>query len=193
MRLQQWSRSDQVLTEGALWALPVVGLVAGAGKVVHGLRADTVSVTGPLPAALARPGEGVQGPLTGTVSIPDPSLGERVLVLLPLLLGLVLAVVAARLLLGLVRALRTGDPFTAVNARRLAWLGLLIATGGFGVQVVDTITQDLLLRAALPVGQDRPSSYDLSYWPVPVSLFAFCLAEVVARGARMREDVEGLV
>ena len=193
MSVKRWSRTDQVFLEGWLYAVPVLVLLAVVVQVVRAVRGEALEVTGPLPAALVRPAEGVSGPLTGTVQVTDPTIGDYGYALLPLLLALVLAVVAARLLLGIVRGLRDGDPFTAANARRLTSLAVLVFVGGLLLSVLHGVSQNALLSAALPAGLERPSVLDLPFWPAPVGTLVFFLAEVFSRGARLREDVDGLV
>ena len=192
MKVTRWSRIDQVLLEGLLYAAPTLGLLAVSVRVFHAVRGDALEVTGPLPDALARPAEGVIGPLSGTVTVQDPGAHVYALDLLPLLLALTVTTAAAVLLLGVARGLRAGDPFTTANARRLTSLAVLVMDGGGAVQWFNAISQDALLAAALP-GQDRVAVFEISFWHLPAGSLVFFLAEVFARGARLREDVEGLV
>lgn len=193
MDVKRWSRIDQLFFEGLLYAVPGLVLVLVAARVVRAWHGDPLEVTGPLPASVAAPPEGVTGPLSGTVVLSTPSTGDHVVALLPGLLGLVLAVTAAWLLLGIARGLRAGDPFTRANARRLSSLAVLVVVGGLLMTTTQAISTEALMAAALPGAEDRPSVYEVSLWPFPVAMFVFFLAEVFARGARLREDVEGLV
>ena len=192
MKVKRWSRTDQVFLEGLLYAAPSLVLLAVWVRVFHAVRGDALEVTGPLPDALAPPVEGVVGPLSGTLTVQDPGAHVYAWDLLPLLLALAVTTAAAVLLLGVARGLREGDPFTTANARRLTSLAVLVVVGGFTVQWFHAISQDALLAAALP-GQDRTSVFEMSFWYVPAGALVFFLAEVFARGARLREDLEGLV
>ena len=192
MKVKRWSRTDQVFLEGLLYAAPTLVLLAIWVRVFHAVRGDALEVTGPLPDALARPAEGVIGPLSGTVTVQDPGAHLYAWDLMPLLLALAVTTAAAVLLLGVARGLRAGDPFTTANARRLTSLAVLVVVAGGTLQFFQAISQDALLAAALP-GQDRTSVFEISFWFVPVGGLLFFLAEVFARGARLREDVEGLV
>lgn len=193
MKPKRWSRIDQVVMEGLLYAVPALVLLAVAVKFVHAVWGDALEVTGPLPDELSRPAEGVIGPLFGTIVVDDPTAGQYFWDLLPLLLVLLLVTVTAWLLLGVVRGLRDGDPFTTANARRLTSLAVLVVVGGLVLQMFHSISQEVLLSAALPAGGERASVYEVSLWPAAVGMLVFFLAEVFSRGARLREDVEGLV
>lgn len=193
MDVKTWSRGDQVFLEGALWAFPAVGLLAVVVRAVDAVRGAPLEVTGSLPEALVRPVAQVSGPYSGTLVLPGATTGDHLLALVPGLLVVALVAAGAGLLLAVVRSLRAGDPFTPRNARRLTRLAVLVLVGGLGVQVVGDLVHTQLLAAALPAGQDRPLALDLALWPAPVATALFFIAEVFARGARLREDVEGLV
>jgi hypothetical protein len=189
----RWTRWDQVSLEGLLWILPGLALLQ---VLVHGVRAargDALTSRGHVPEQLVTAAEPVTGSLSGAVVVQDPSAAQYAWALAPLLVLLVLAVVVARLLLGVVRSLRDADPFAAVNARRFAALSSLVIVGGLLFQFLEGIAHARTIAPLLP---DGPTTWtlDLELWPVLVggALFGF-LAEVFARGARLREDVEGLV
>ena len=192
MRLARWTRTDQVFLEGLLWALPGLALLGLVLDSVRALRGEPLEVQGALPDGLAPTSELVQGPLTGTVLVQEPTAAQYGWALVPPVLLLVLAVVVAWLLLGVARSLRTGDPFTAVNATRLRVLGVLLIIGGTFVPVFQSIAFDGVVHPLLP---DGPTSWtlDLSLLPSVSGILVFFLAEVFARGTRLREDVEGLV
>lgn len=192
MKVKRWSRTEQVFLEGLLYAVPALGVLAVGVRLLHAARGDALEVTGPLPEGLVRPPEGVTGPIYGTAVVRDPGASDYGWDLLPLLLALAVTTFAAFLLLGIARGLRDSDPFTAANARRLTSLAVLVTVGGLFLQVFHSISRDALLAAALP-GQELVTVLELSFWPIPVGMLVFFLAEVFARGARLREDVEGLV
>lgn len=96
--------------------------------------------------------------------------------------------VVLRRLLAIIETVRRGDPFVAANATRLqaigwALLGLQLVTlviGGIG-RAVSTPANPLHLNAG----------FSASGWLAV--LLTFVLARVFAEGARMREDLEGVV
>lgn len=192
MKVKQWSRTDQLFLEGMLWALPGLAMLQAVLQVVRALRGDPLAVTGSLPDDLVTPAQLVSGPLTGTVLVQDPSAAQFGWALVPTVLLLVLAVVVARLLLGVARGLRSGDPFTTANARRLTTLAIIIIVGGTFLPIFQAIAFEGVLDPLLP-GGPRSATLDLQFWPYLCGLLVFFLAEVFARGARLREDVEGLV
>ena len=192
MQVKRWSRIDQAFLEGVLWALPGLALLQ---VLVHGVRAargDALEVTGYVPEELLAPTELVSGPLSGTVVVADPTATQYGWALVPVVLLLVLAAVAAWLLLCVARGLRTGDPFTAANARRLTGLAVLIVVGGTFLPFFEDIGRQGVLDPLLP-GGPVSGVIDLQLWPVVTGTLVFFLAEVFSRGARLREDVEGLV
>ena len=192
MQLRQWSRTDQVLLEGTLWALPGLALLAVLVDGVRALRGRPLEVSGSLPDDLAPTTDLVTGPMTGTVVVQDPTATQYGWDLVPSVLLLVLAVVLARLLLGIARSLRAGDPFTPANASRLRTLSILLIVGGTFVPIFQSIAFEGVLDPLLP-GGPRAWTLDLHLWPVLSGILVGFLAEVFARGARLREDVEGLV
>ena len=192
MQMKRWSRIDQVFLEGLLWVLPAVVLLDVVVRVVRALRGDPLRSTGELPADLVAPADLVTGALSGTVLVEDPTTGQYVWGLVPIVVLLALAVGAARLLLGVVRSLRSGDPFTSANARRLSVLAGLVIVGGLFLPMLQGFAHEAVLR---PVSAEaaRGLSVDLYLWPAVAGILIGFLAEVFARGARLREDVEGLV
>ena len=190
MQTKRWSRIDQLSFEGLLWALPALGTLAMVVQVVGAVRGDEVEVSGPLPDALLP--DGVRGPLTGSVVLPDPTASQQVLSMLPSFIGLAMVVVAAWLLLRVARSARNGEPFTVANARRLTGLSILVMVGGMMLQVVDNWTRSDLL-ASVPAFDRDGMSFELSLWPLLVGFLVAFFAEVFRRGAALREDVEGLV
>jgi hypothetical protein len=192
MPVKRWSRVDQVLLEGALWVLPAAVLGAVVKHGVEALRGRPLELTGMLPDGLVATTDLVTGPLTGTVVVREPTAAQYVWHLVPSVLLLLLAVVVAALLLGIVRSLRLGDPFTTANARRLATLGTVLIVGGTLLPFVQGIAFEGVLGPLL-VDAPRTWRLDLALWPAVTGILVGFLAEVFSRGARLREDVEGLV
>ena len=192
MQVKRWSQVDQVLLEGILWVLPAAALLQVVVDAVRALRGRPLEVTGVLPDDVVRSTDLVTGPFTGTVVVEDPTGAQYGWDLVPSLVLLALAVVVARLLLGVVRSLRLGDPFTAANAKRLATLSVVVIVGGVLLPFVQQIALDGVLTPMLAEGP-RTWTLDLALWPALTGVLVGFLAEVFARGTRLREDVEGLV
>lgn len=192
MRLTRWTRTDQLFLEGVLWALPAVALLGVVLDALRALRGQSLEVHGSLPDDLVPATDLVTGPLTGTVLVQEPTATQYGWDLAPSVLLLVLAVVVAQLLLGVARSLRAGDPFTTANAARLRTLGIVLVVGGTFVPVFQSIAFEGVLDPLL-AGGPRAWTLDLSFLPSLSGILVFFLAEVFARGARLREDVEGLV
>jgi hypothetical protein len=72
-------------------------------------------------------------------------------------------------------------------------LGSLVLVGGLAFQFLQGIAHARTIAPLLPDGSTT-WALDLQLWPVLTAgaLLAF-LGEVFARGARLREDLEGLV
>ena len=193
MKVQRWSRTDQFALEGLLWVLPALALLQVVVQAVRAVRGDDLSTTGHVPEGLVRAAEPVTGALTGRVVVAGPPAAQYAWSLAPTVALLALAVVVVRLLLGVVRSLRDGDPFTTRNAGRLAALSVVVIVGGLAMQFLASVAHARTIAPLLP---DGPTTWvlDLQLWPVLAAsgLLGF-LAEVFARGARLREDVEGLV
>jgi hypothetical protein len=193
MRVTRWTRLDQVSLEGLLWLLPGLALLQVVVQLVRAARGDALTSRGHVPEQLVTAAEPVTGALSGAVVVQDPTAAQYAWALAPPLVLLVLAVVVARLLLGVVRSLRDGDPFSPANARRFAALSSVVIVGGVLLQCFQGVAH---ARTIAPLLSDGPASWtlDLELWPVLAggALFGF-LAEVFSRGARLREDVEGLV
>ena len=188
----RWGRSDQGGLEALIWAVLALGALGLLPRLVGAVRGDPIPLETELPGSMVRPAAGVQGPLTGEVVLADPSAVEQALSLLPAVLGLALAALGAVLLLGIVRALRDGDPFTPGSARRLTLLALLLAVGAPLVQVVGDLARTALL-ARVETAADLPVQFTLPLWPLLAALLVAFLAEVFARGSALRAEVEGLV
>ena len=107
------------------------------------------------------------------------------------LLGLVvipLNYVVMKKLLAIVATVREGDPFVAANAQRLqviAWV--LLALNVLSI-VIGAIGQSVSTPAH-PVHLD--AGFSINGWLTV--LLTFLLARVFAKGAAMREDLEGTV
>lgn len=141
---------------------------------------------GSLPPTVVRP---TRVPVI--VRIPSPSRRQQLMAAGRDLSYVALTVAIMWLLRALLRSVRQGDPFGATNVRRLRRLGFLLVVGG-PVAVWVTSRFEAALAAStsidgLGAGFSIPAAWLLT------GLGVFVLAEVVAHGVRLREDVEGTV
>jgi len=183
MRFAEWSRGDQVLLEGVLWAVPVVGILSLTPGLADAVQGRPLEVGSP-----AADGRGPE-----TVVLSDLSAGQYLLALAPQLLAVLALGAGALLLLGVARALRHGDPFTPGSARRLTLLGLLVLVAGLVGPVVGEVLRLALVESARDAVRGWTFSVELTAWPVLTGILVLFVAEVFRRGAALRADVEGLV
>jgi hypothetical protein len=98
--------------------------------------------------------------------------------------AIVVVGVILKRLLAIVDTVRVGDPFILDNARRLEAIA-------WGVLALEALR---LVVAAIAAAVWEPGRIDaFSFAPWLAVLLLFVLAGVFARGARMREDLEGTV
>jgi hypothetical protein len=192
MRRPDWLKELQaVLILGlvAVGGLGVAGAAAAAGDSLQ-LELPASAVSGSVDYDL-REGVAVAAQQDVTVTVSDPSLGQRVgwiLTALP-----TYAVVAALLvlLLRIVWHARRGDPFTLATVRRLRVLAVVALAGGYlgflvelfaAMYLASTVTTDSVVGSA-----DLPMSWFL------VGFGLFAVAEVVKRGYTMRTELDTVV
>ena len=130
------------------------------------------------------------------VEIPDPTTSQMLLRSARDLGPAVVVVWALWLLAGVMRSAAQGDPFGPENARRFRSLAVLLIAGGFALNVLNYVTLNALYTQ-LP---EYPSVHLAAgpFTPLPIGmlvggLVAYALAAIYADGARLREDVEGMV
>ena len=177
-------------------AAAAVEIVLAAVGALRGGHTISIARAAP-PDQLASLPPGVQPrssvPVTQTITDASP---VQLLLRVASDLGplLLLAVPALWLLRSLVRSLRHGDPFTPANAQRLRGFGFLVLLGWPVVSLVTHVLQEML---ALTVpAEQQLGGPDWAPIPVPAlltGLGVLVLAEVFARGVRLREDVEGTI
>ncbi len=138
--------------------------------------------------------EGAYAELTARtvdVDLLSLSTGDRALYVVgPLLLG-ALALAGLVLLHRMVRDTARGETFIHANARRMTILGALVIAGTPAGVIGDTCRQVLLERSQVAAFVNP--AVTLHLWPVVIGLVVAVLGEVFRQGARLREDVEGLV
>lgn len=88
----------------------------------------------------------------------------------------------------IVASVEGGDPFVAVNARRLQAMGWIsVVAHVLGIPLA--MTSRWLDR----VFERPPGGFEFSYFGLLLALVLFVLARVFREGTRMREDLEGTV
>ncbi|QZY29459.1 DUF2975 domain-containing protein [Nocardioides coralli] len=181
-------------------ALVLVSVVTGLFR--HGdslLYGDSITV--PMQVSGSDLGQLPDGISAGNwldvyVTIQDPTTSQMLLRSVQDLGPAVVIVWALWLLTAVLNAAAHGDPFGRDNARRFRSLALVLIAGGFAL----TMMNYAVLNAFLGQVPAYPS-IDLAagpFSPLPAGmlmggLVAFALAAIFADGARLREDVEGMV
>lgn len=189
---------------GEMQALLVLGLVGTSlAVVVTGVR----TVLGDSPVIAQLPADamtGVAGPVAGLadgvtigsdslveVQIADPSTRQVIAEALTSLPTVLVVLVMLLMLLRIVRRARRDDPFTAGTVRQLRILAVLVIAGGAGAGIVESLAA---LNLSLTVGTE--TAYAVWQLPAGWSLAGFgllAIAEVVNRGAVMRDEMETVI
>ena len=130
------------------------------------------------------------------VEIKDPTTSQMLLRSVRDLAPAIVIAWALWLLASIMRSAVRGDPFGQDNARRFRSLGVLLIVGGFALSMLNYA----VLNALFTQVPEYPSVHLGSgpFTPLPGGmlvggLVAFALAAIFADGARLREDVEGMV
>jgi hypothetical protein len=194
-----FSRGDYLATKVLLVVTAVlVSALALLPGLLGWLRGRPLEVSGQDPAGAAGPEvvgmPGVVGRRTGEVvwSVLDPSVGQRLVALLPAVLTAVVVVGAAVVLWRLVVTTQQGQPFDARAVRQLRVLGVLV----LGYAVVATFAGPFVLLAVLWSVPAPLVSFTLDLsglFPLVVGLLLLVLAEGFRVGDRLRADADGLV
>lgn len=197
--LSQWGRTDSRALQGLLGiafvvvaatglVLPLLALTGATGARIE----QDVRVTG-AEAVLAR-AEGVtlSAAQSAQLTFTDPSLGQRVLLVLPTIALSVLILFGIYLLFLIARTLCAGEPFTPRNPRRLYGIAVLIAVGTVVDGLLTAICTDQLV-AGTALAERVPFRVDIPLTPFAVAFLVAALAEAFRIGVRLREDTEGLV
>lgn len=174
----------------------VTGMVRHGDSLLYGapmtvpmqLSADDV---GTLPDGIT-----VDSWLPVNVEIEDPTTSQMLLMSARDLGTAIVVVWILALLAAVMKSAARGDPFGQDNARRFRSLGVLLIAGGFAVNMLNYVVLNALY-SELP----SYAAVDLAagpFTPLPggmlvSGLVAFAVAAIFADGARLREDVEGMV
>lgn len=166
----------------------LLDLAAGRPLVLRGPGPDGAA------PVVGEPPDGVVGRYDDTViwSIAEPSVGQRVVVLLPVVVTTAFLAVGLVVLWRLVSATRRGVPFDRSMVRRLRVLGVLLLAYGllafFAAPMVLLAVFWSVPGTPVALGVDVPALL-----PVVLGFVVLVLAESFRVGLRLSEDVEGLV
>jgi len=134
------------------------------------------------------------------IAVKDPTRREERLAALVNLVPLLLGLAILALLRGIARSVRDGDPFVAVNVRRLRAIGALLILGVVALHFAETALRDALLDPYRLSSPDvftepglRPPDRDFDESPPLFGLGVFVLAQVFAHGTRLREYVAATI
>ncbi len=127
------------------------------------------------------------------LAVNDPTTAQRVLDLAPGLLVLALVLAACWLVFRLMRDIGAGQPFAARNVTRLRLLAAILI---FGVPIAAfaRLACTGAIVGGLDLGGLPPAAwFEIPWLPVVLGGFVALLAEAFKTGARLRDDVDGLV
>ena len=128
------------------------------------------------------------------VDLVDPSAGQRLLDLVPGVLGAVLVVLACWCIVLLLRTVAAGDPFDPVNVIRLRVVAAALVLGVPVVYVLQVVRRRRWCsRPSTSAAWSRRSRLDIPWVPMLAGLVVAMLAEAFKAGSRLRDDVDGLV
>jgi hypothetical protein len=194
-----WTRGDgRLLTFvlGLAFAIEALGGVLVPALHVGGLidleSTRDVGVTG-LTNALAEGGSlSLSAAGSATLTVADPSLGQRVLLDLPgvfhalsILLGIYWVFLVAR-------SVSAGDPFAPRNPGRVFGISILIVVGSLGENLLTALTTHQLV-AGTPLEAHVPFAFHFPLLPLGIAAVLGALAEAFRVGVRLRADTDGLV
>ncbi|MCY9784816.1 DUF2975 domain-containing protein [Nocardiopsis sp. EMB25] len=209
-----WSKADDVVLRGLLlmgiaatsltglfllvWTTPL--LPADTAGELTTITVHAPAATPPPPVDVPVTGEDVEVRATESLAVTfhDPTLPERLLLVLPTLVGVAATLLVLVVLLRMARTLAQGDPFVPANVRRMYVVAATVTVGSLAVPLVRVFTDAELQSRALDPDGLVLVAFGVGVGEVPfplvfVGLALAALAEVFRRGTGLREDVEGLV
>jgi DUF2975 family protein len=203
---RDWTRGLQLVTTVAaigaaiavlFWlatiAFYLLQRASGSSDVTVGATLPSARLVDPVP-----PAQGLADNVSFTtgdslsVAIHRPEPAQYLLAVMERLPTLVVYALFFTLLTLLVRAARRDNPFTTPIARKLRGLGALLLLGTLAAALVESLAQGWLTAELLPT-HGFVFDYDLPTGAVIGGIGMLAIAEIVRRGVRMREDLEGTV
>lgn len=193
----RFDRSDmlalQVMLVGAVvgTAVATFGLQLLAwvrGEAVTAGYVHDVTVKG-LPAE----GVSVQQPADLVLVLTSPSVGDRLLGLLPGVLATALVLTVVVLLLRVLGDLAHDDPFRPANVTRLRVVAMVAGLGAALHSLLCVLVDAELLRGHLPDGLPLVATWSLPVLGLVAMTVIAAIAEAFKAGSRLRDDVDGLI
>ena len=198
-----WGRSDQIAGEVMLWLFVVVGAALVPVVAVRAFLASRLEVPVELDGAPSAvpPGEQEGRFRLGSVEeavlvVTDPTTGDRLADAAPAMVLFASMALAAWLLLRVLRTLRTGEPFSRTNLRRVRGLAVTLFAAAYVWAAVGAIGRWHFAdaaEAAVGPGVSIDRWIGVPVWPLVTALVLGAVGEFLRRGAALREDVDGLV
>jgi len=180
-------------------AVPLLVVLVGLALplVTDELEGDT-SVSAPVPL-IGLPDQPPPGPVPGvslspgepvSVAIKNPTPRQYNLALLTHIPDRAVYLAFFVLLLRLMRSVRRLDPFTASAARQLRFLGGFLVVGALCASLADMVI-GAQLTATVTVDPTYPYyDWDFPFYALISGFGLVVIAEVLRRGAVLREDLE---
>lgn len=159
---------------------------------ITGAPTTTETESGTVDAATGRRPAAIGRPITATVQFDGPSAGQRWAWAIWQAAGPLLAAVGLGIVLVMLRAARTSDPFDKANLRRLQTLTALVLVGGTLVAWGGAFVRRWLLDNSA-VADIVPMDFHFTFLPIIGGVLLSMLAEVWRRGVAMRTELEGLI
>ncbi len=126
------------------------------------------------------------------ILLPDPTVSQRLLSMLPGLLAAAVVLAVAWLLRRVLADVASGEPFRRANVRRLRIISLTIMVGWSLAGLAAAMVMIPILEAAdmgeLPLG----ATWVLPVVPIGIGMVLALMAEAFKIGAGLRDDVDGL-
>jgi hypothetical protein len=197
------ARTASIVITVIFWITVIVGVILVAHRLFGFLQGSgTLTIPGTATVEDVSLPEGFEigGPLPVNVDLVDPSLTQRLIATVPVLVWWAPVLAGLWLLRKVARSAAEGDPFRAANVTRLRWLGALFLLGVPVATVLAGYFRDLLFSSEVWTGGPLPQGGMTTGFDIVVSAPAimaavclFALAEVFAYGARLREDVDATI
>jgi hypothetical protein len=170
-------------------AVLVIGLIPGSPVSLQ-LPGSVLSGTGPVtgvdPSATVDPDGFV------AFAVAKATLGQRLLLVVTMLPGLLLVAELARRVGRLLRRVAVSDPFTAGTAQELSLVAKVTAFGGLGVWAVGVVARWALSATVLDGRAAVSLDRSLLGW-LAVSLVFAAFAQVIGRGAVLRAELDTVI
>ncbi len=203
--MKPFSRFDFLATRAALGLVAVVTPVLAIGLPVvawvRGRPLEWAADVDPAQAQLSgfgptSPGTHLDWSGTLVISLAHAPTSVRIYALGPAVVLCLAVVAVALLLIRLTGRVQRAEAFVADSVRSLRIIAVVIILGWLGTNIAGGVADSAVLDAALP---DRPPGLTLTLFSgggfamLLTGLLVGVIGEAFAQGARLADDVEGLV